>query len=85
MLSSYWRRQRTDRTISVLTSIAAMIRSGTPITGTVNSQSGNPRAAISPNHTAGCLQKGLPAVPKPIGTHELLMVGWIAMKLQYFK
>ena len=47
MLNSYWRRQRTDRTISVLTSIAAMIRSGTPITGTVNSQSGNPGAAIS--------------------------------------
>jgi len=47
ILSSYWRRHRTDRTIPVSTTTADIIRSGSPIAGTMNSQNGSPRATIS--------------------------------------
>src|ERR1700730_18811461 len=46
ILSSYWRRHRTDRTIPVLTTTAVIIRSGTPIAGKMNSQTGSARATI---------------------------------------
>jgi len=54
ILNSYWRRHRTDRTVSTFAITTAIIRSGTPILGTTNSQIGSPRAATiqRTQHTA---------------------------------